>query len=357
MSRFSKLALAVTLTVAFLAPGVSGAAAGVPAAEGQTGTPRVTKLASFVNGPCADDICGSGSTVGPDGALYVTDSTDGRIRWIHPKSGNVKTYADGLPLQIEGVIGGGVADIAFHGRTAYVLVTGVSEFWTELVGSTNAPAAEGIYRLDRVGKGTTRTTLIADLYTWSEAHPPASPNFFVPGGYTYSMQTYRNGFLVADAHHNRILRVRLNGRISVFEDFAKNVVPTGLERVGRRTVLVGQAGPVPHTAKTGRVIARRADGRIERLASGAPLLVDVEVGPQHRLYGLAQGNWPYEGQEGKEGFPAKPKTGHLMLANSHGQFKSVVSGLDRPTTFEIIGDTAFVVTITGKVLRISGLDQ
>ena len=227
----------------------------------------------------------------------------------------------------------------------------------QLVGSTNAPAAEGIYRLDRVGKGTTRTTLIADLYTWSEAHPPASPNFFIPGGYTYSMQAYRNGFLVADAHHNRILRVRLNGRISVFKDFAKNVVPTGLERVGRRTVLVGQAGPVPHTPKTGRVVARRAGGRIERLASGAPLLVDVEVGPQHRLYGLAQGNWPYEGQEGKEGFPAKPNTGHLMLANSHGQFKSVVSGLDRPTTFEIIGDTAFVVTITGKVLRISGLGE
>ena len=46
-----------------------------------------------------------------------------------------------------------------------------------------------------------------------------------------------------------------------------------------------------------------------------------------------------------------------MLADRHGQFRSVVSGLDRPTTFEIIGDTAFVVTITGKVLRISGLGQ
>ena len=356
MSRFSKLALAVTLAIALFTPDVSAAAGRVPSTSaGQSGTPKVAKLASFVNGPCADDICGSGSTVGPDGALYVTDSTDGRIRRIHPRSGNVKTYADGLPLQIEGVIGGGVADIAFRGGTAYVLVTGVSEFWTELVGSTNAPAAEGIYRLDRVGKGTTRTTLIADLYTWSESHPPTSPNFFVPGGYTYSMQAYRNGFLVADAHHNRILRVRLNGRISVFEDFAKNVVPTGLERIGRRTVLVGQAGPVPHTPKTGRVLALRAGGRIEKLASGAPLLVDVEVSPEHRLYGLAQGNWPYEGQEGKEGFPAKPNTGHLMLADSHGQFTSVVSGLDRPTTFEIIGDTAFVVTITGKVLRISGL--
>ena len=354
MSRFTKLALAATLAVALLGPHVGAAAGRVPStAESQSGKPGMTTLATFVNGPCADDICGSGSTVGPDGALYVTDSTDGRIRWINPRNGTVKTYADGLPLQIEGVIGGGVADIAFRGSTAYVLVTGVSEFWTELIGSTNAPAAEGVYRLDRVGKGTTRTTLIADLYTWSEAHPPDSPNFFVPGGYTYSMQAYRNGFLVADAHHNRILRVRVSGRISVFKDFGKNVVPTGLERMGRRTVLVGQAGPVPHTPKTGRVVALRGGGRIERLASGAPLLVDVEIGPQHGLYGLAQGNWPYEGQEGKEGFPAKPRTGHLMLADSDGHFESVVSGLDRPTTFEIIGESAFVVTITGKVLRIS----
>ena len=93
------------------------------------------------------------------------------------------------------------------------------------------------------------------------------------------------------------------------------------------------------------------------MASGAQLLVDVEVGSRHRLYGLAQGDWPYEGQEGKEGFPAAPNTGSLMLADRRGQFRSVVSGLDRPTTFEIIGDTAFVVTITGKVLRISGISR
>ena len=143
----------------------------------------------------------------------------------------------------------------------------------------------------------------------------------------------------------------------MFKDFAKNVVPTGLD-LARRNVLVGQAGPVPHTPKTGRVVAiRPASGRVMPLAKGAPLLVDVEVGPRHRLYGLAQGDWPYEGQDGKEGFPAAPNTGHLMLANRDGQFRSVVSGLDRPTTFEIIGDTAFVVTITGKVLRISGLGR
>jgi len=90
------------------------------------------------------------------------------------------------------------------------------------------------------------------------------------------------------------------------------------------------------------------------LASGAPLLVDVEVGQRNRLYGLAQGDWP---DGGPEGSPAEPNTGYLMLADRHGQFRSVVSGLDRPTTFELIGETAYVVTINGKVLRITGLGR
>ena len=46
-----------------------------------------------------------------------------------------------------------------------------------------------------------------------------------------------------------------------------------------------------------------------------------------------------------------------MRADQNGEFQPVVSGLDRPTTFEIIGNTAFVVTITGKVLKISGLQR
>ena len=97
-----------------------------------------------------------------------------------------------------------------------MLVGGVNEFWTELIGSPNAPVIEGVYRLDRVGSGTTRATLVADIYTWSEENPPLNSNYFVPGGYTYAMEPYGDGFLVTNAHHNRVLRVRQNGDISVF---------------------------------------------------------------------------------------------------------------------------------------------
>ena len=51
----------------------------------------------------------------------------------------------------------------------------------------------------------------------------------------------------------------------------------------------------------------------------------------------------------------KKKKSHLMVSDRHGQFQSVVSGLDRPVSFEFIGKTAYLMTITGKVRRISGL--
>ena len=256
MSWNSRLAVGISVAIAVIVPGVESAGAGKP------GEPTVTELATFAAGECADGICGSGSTVGPDGFLYVPDSTRGQIQRIDPRSGTVTTFADGLPLQLPGVGGGGVADIAFLGRTAYVLVTGTSKFWTDLVGSSNPPAAEGIYRLDRIGAGSTQATLIADLYTWSEQNPPGHSGIFIPGGYTYALEQYKRGFLVTDGHHNRVLRVETNGDISVFHDFAENIVPTGLESKGPG-VLVGQAGPVPHTRT--RVASLRSGTMAARL--------------------------------------------------------------------------------------------
>src|SRR5690349_12712175 len=62
-----------------------------------------------------------GSTVGPGGALYVTERATGTIWRIDPDSGETTVFASGLPKDIVGV--GGVMDVAFIGNTAYALVT------------------------------------------------------------------------------------------------------------------------------------------------------------------------------------------------------------------------------------------
>ena len=45
------------------------------------------------------------------------------------------------------------------------------------------------------------------------ANPPA-PDFFVPTGWQYAIEPLRGGLLVTDGHHNRVLRVTLDGEIT-----------------------------------------------------------------------------------------------------------------------------------------------
>ncbi len=275
-----------------------------------------------------------GSTVGPDGDLYVAESEAGRISRVDPRTGRRTTFASGLPRRILDT--GGAMDVAFLGRRAYVLVTLVSP-------DVGGRDVDGIYRVD----GPRPARVVADLGAWSLAHPPV-PAFVVPTGVQYALQAYRGGFLVTDGHHNRLLRVTLDGAIRELATFG-NVVPTGIATTGR-SVYLAQAGPVPHDPADGRVV--RVDprsGRAVEVASGAPLLVDVELRRGHGLYALSQGHFTPGNPEGS---PADPATGALVRVDRHGAVTSVAAGLDRPTSLEFIRDTAYVVTLAGEIWTI-----
>src|SRR5687767_15474078 len=88
-------------------------------AERPPKAPVVHELATFAAPGCTGG-CGSGSAIGPDGGLYVTDGKAGRVLRVDPKTGAVTTFASGLPPAIEEVGVGGAMDVAFIGRTAYV---------------------------------------------------------------------------------------------------------------------------------------------------------------------------------------------------------------------------------------------
>ena len=282
-----------------------------------------------------------GSTVGPDGALYVTTPLTGSIWRVNPQTGETTRFATGLPARNPDpfFIGAGVVDVAFLGHTAYALVTGVNAD----IGGGNDRV--GIYRID----GPSSFTVVADIGTWSIAHPPI-PEFFVPTGFQYAIQAYRGAFLVTDAHHNRVLRVTRDGEITQLIAFA-DLVPTGLA-VSGNSIYVAQAGPIPHLPQNGKVVTLEpGSGTATEVASGIRLAVDVEFGRGRTLFALSQGFWdgPFEGA------PADPNTGALMRVNGDGTVTTVVGGLDRPTSVEIIDDTAYVVTLTGEVWRVSNI--
>ncbi len=306
-----------------------------PAIPGST----VTHVAHYAS-------LGSGSTIGPDGALYVTDGAAGTVDRVDLRTGTVTTYAGGLPAKVLAI--GGAMDVAFLRGQMYVLVTMVGG---DIVGGPHlGDATVGIYRMD----GPDSFTAIADVGSWSAAHPPTT-SWFITTGVQYAMTPDRDGFLVTDGHHNRILHVGLDGSIRpvlAFED----VVPTGLEREGDRMWFT-EAGPIPHAPEAGAVFTAGSRGSSREVARGARLAVDVELGPRHDLYVLSQGVWDGVG----EGTPALPGTGRIYRVGKGGHLVAVHDGngadalLDRPTSMELVGDTAYVVSLTGDVYAVQGL--
>jgi hypothetical protein len=295
------------------------------------GSPVTAQLVTGLQGA-------SGSTIGPDGALFVTEGAVGRISRVDRKTGDVTTFASGLPPSIIG--SGGVVDIVFIGSTAYALVT--------LASDPLFPTGEvnGIYRVD----GPNRFTVVADIGAYNLAHQPSGFDVIAQTGVLYALEAYRGGFLVTDGHLNRVLHVTREGEITEFIGF-DNIVPTGLDVRGN-TVYMAEAGAVPHLPEDGKVVSFGPNSPIVTdVASGAPLLVDVEFGRGSTLFALAQGIWDGVAP----GSPALPNTGAFVKLNGDGTFAAVVANLDRPTSFEVVENTAYVVTLTGEIWTIDNV--
>ncbi|RLK09680.1 hypothetical protein DER29_6240 [Micromonospora sp. M71_S20] len=318
MSLHRKLfSMAIVASMVLLTPTAAGASS-----AGHDDEPR--RLATGLSG-------GAGSTIGPDGALYVTETMSGEISRVDRTTGAVTTYATGLPLAL-GVPGGSM-DVAFLDGKAYVLVT--------LVGpDIGGSHVVGLYRMD----GPSTFTVVADIGAWAIAHPPNSP-YAVDSGAQYALQAYRGEFLVTDGHHNRVLRVTRTGEVSEVVAFG-NIVPTGLAVRGN-TVYMAEAGPDPHLPEDGKIVAFDARSPQPReVASGGRMLVDVEFGRGNKLYALSQGYFPPGNPHAS---PALPNTGELLLTKHDGTFAVVADELNQPTSVEIVGRTAYVITLTGEV--------
>jgi hypothetical protein len=110
---------------------------------------------------------------------------------------------------------------------------------------------------------------------------------------------------------------------------------------------------VPHLPEDGKIVSfkKRID-EVTEIAAGGPLLVDVEFGKGKDLFGLAQGVFTPGNPAGS---PANPNTGQLLEVDGQGGFTVLVEGLNQPTSLEIIGSTAYVVTLGGEIWKIDNI--
>src|SRR5207244_3179372 len=296
--RVTKFHFGGAIIVMMLAVGLVAASAAPP-----SGGPTATRLVTGLQGAM-------GSTIGPDGALYVTEGVAGRISRVDPQTGEKTTFASGLPQRLPiGLSVGGAIDVAFIDNIAYVLVTLVND---PLFPSSDV---DGIYRVD----GPHSLTVVADIGAFNLANQPSGFDIAVRTGLQYALQTYRGRFLVTDGHLNRVLQVTLDGEVTVLIQF-DNIVPTGLAVRGN-TVYMAEAGPVPHLPQDGKVVSFEPKSPTATVvASGAPLLVDVEFGPGNSLYALSQGIFPVGRPPAT---PALPNTGDILNDNGDGTFTDV----------------------------------
>ena len=331
MSTRRRLLVAGVALVAMIVP--LAASAAPPATQ-----PGAPELLTTLPGGAA-----SGSAVGPGGDLYVPQPAAGQIWRIDPRTGEKTLYASGLPQRFAGLPFGGVMDVAFYGSTAYALVTVVEP---GLVACD--PDLIGIYRID----GPSSSTLVADIGTFACNNPPPTA-FALPTGVQYALEPFRGGFLVTDGHHNRVYSVSLDGAVTQMLQFG-DIVPTGLAVRGN-TIYMAEAGPVPHLSQSGKIVSfEPGSSTATDVASGARLAVDVEIGRGRTLFALSQGFFPCT-DPSCAGMPADHDTGALMRANANGTMTTIADKLDQPSSLDIIGNTAYVVTLDGEIWNIDSI--
>ncbi|CAA9581969.1 MAG: hypothetical protein AVDCRST_MAG19-4124 [uncultured Thermomicrobiales bacterium] len=312
-----------------------------------------------------------GLAFGPDGALYVAESGsagDGPCiegpegdRECYGTTGAITRIADGGQERVaanlrsraaeDGSQATGPHDIAFVGDALYTVV-----------GLGADPGArldldeEGgdLGRLQRIADGAAET--VADI---SGYEATANPDGGDPDSNPYSMVAAGDGFVVADAGANALLRVGADGAISTLAVFpARPVAGPGGQEVPMQAVpnavavgpdgdyYVGQLTGFPFPlggANVYRVPA--AGGEPEVYAEGFTNIIDLTFGPDGSLYVVELFSGGLGGVD-----PSNLTTleGSLIRVTPEGT-QSVVAGvgLTAPTSVAIGDDGAIYLSIYG----------
>ena len=239
-------------------------------------------------------------------------------------------------------------DVAFYGSTAYALVSVVAPSFPADLFACN-PNFIGIYRVN----GPSSSTLVADIGTFACDNLPSGFPIAVPTGVQYALEPFRGGFLVTDGHHNRVYRVTLYGTVTQMIQFG-DVVPTGLA-VSGKTIYMAEPARFRTCHRAGRS-SRSSPGRRARPRSppalASPWTWSSAAGA--RCSRFRRDSSPAPTRAARECRPTPTPGAHAGERN--GTMTTIgPATLDQPTSLEIIGNTAYVVTLNGEIWKIDGI--
>ena len=196
-------------------------------------------------------------------------------------------------------------DVAFIGGTAYTLVT--------LVGpDVGGSDVVGIYRID----GPDSFTVVADIGAFALSNPPRFRSTSRPESSTRWRPTAAGSWSPMGTTTGST-RSPSTARSASSSSSTTSSRPGW--RLGATPIYMAEAGPSPTSRGGSKVVSFKPKSpRVTEVASGAPLLVDVEFGRGRDLYALSQGIFPWR----SSGAPASPNTGSLVKVNGDGRFNT-----------------------------------
>lgn len=337
---------------------VAACAAAIPAiAAAQDGPPPPPSSGTVL----ASGLSSTGGAVGPDGAFYVAyagiagsevitlppdlaelfgqESVNfgltGGVARVDAETGEV-TITDGLGSAGSPEEAFGPVDVAFMNGTLYVLTSGGLNYF----GGSAAGSPNGIYELN----GDT-WTLIADLSAFNDANPVDFPDAG-PGGNPFALDVRGGEFIISDGNYNRLLRATTDGEVSILASF-DNVVPTGLATRDSGPVYNTWFSAFPHAPGDSFLMSIGfPTGNATQVADTFAQLIDVEFG--------AGGTYVLQFGDQSLDEEAPPPPGRLLRLTG-SELETVVTGLFLPTSVSFSGDTAFITSLTGDVIKIEGV--
>jgi plastocyanin len=292
-----------------------------------------------------------GMAFGEDGTLYVAESGG---------PGDVM-----VPLPVNY---GGTGPIGRNARVSKVppgghredLVTGLPNLGlyggAEMLGAASVAVLHGNLYEVAAGHITVSPTLtsiapdgsssvVARVGDFNQANPPDRFNGdAVPMGNPFGMIGLGDQLFITDGNYNRLLRVTLDGQISVLACFEHDPTTVGLAAGPDGNLYVAQFSPAPYIAGSGHIDRVWPDGAVdEKVVDGLTMPIGVVFGKDGAMYVLQ-----FASEFSPQTLQYAPYGGQLLRVNADGTTTPIVTGLVFPTAITAGPDGALYVANYGN---------